>query len=57
MQAKSVNQDLITGMFIGGGLAAILHYLNMVVLAWKVKRAEADIAKMITVHVLKGGKK
>ena len=52
-----MNQDLITGMFIGGGLAAIMHYLNMVVLAWKVKRAEADIAKMIAEHVLKGAKK
>ena len=52
-----MNQDLIIGLFIGGGLAAILHYLNMVLLAWKVKRAEADIEKMITEHVLKGGKK
>lgn len=52
-----MSQDLITGMFIGGGLAAIMHYLNMVVLAWKVKRAEAGIAKMIAEHVLKGAKK
>lgn len=52
-----MNQDLVTGMFIGGGLAAIMHYLNMVVLAWKVKRAEADIAKMIVEHALKAAKK
>lgn len=52
-----MNQDLLTGMFIGGGLAAIMHYLNMVVLAWRVKRAEADIAKMIVEHALKGAKK
>lgn len=52
-----MNQHLLTGMFIGGGLAAILHYLNMVLLAWSVKRAEADIAKMIAEHVLKAGKK
>ena len=52
-----MSQDLVTGMFIGGGLAAIMHYLNMVLTAWKVKRAEADIAKMIAEHVLKGAKK
>ena len=52
-----MSQDLITGMFIGGGLAAVLHYLNMVLLAWKVKRAEADIAKMIVEHTLKAAKK
>lgn len=57
MQAKSVNQDLVTGMFIGGGLAAIMHYVNMVLLAWKARRAADEVAKMIAEHVLGEGKK
>lgn len=52
-----MNQDLITGMFIGGGLAAIMHYLNMVLLAWKARRAADEVAKMIAENVLKGAKK
>jgi len=52
-----MNQDLITGMFIGGGLAAIIHYLNIVLMAWKMRRAAADISKMVVEHALKAAKK
>lgn len=57
MQAKSVNQDLITGMFIGGGLAAIIHYINIALMTWKMRRAAADISKMVVEHALKAAKK
>jgi len=48
-----MSQDLITGMLIGGGLAAIIHYLNIVLMAWKMLRAAADISKMVVEHALR----
>lgn len=52
-----MSQDLITGMLIGGGLAAMIHYLNIVLMARKMRRAAADISKMIAEHALKAVKK
>lgn len=52
-----MNQGLITGMFIGGGLAAIIHYINIALMTWKMRRAAADISKMVVEHALKAAKK
>jgi len=45
--------DTITGMFLGAGLAAVVHYAQLMLLAHKIQRAKNDIAKMVVEHALK----
>ena len=45
--------DTLTGMFLGAGLAAVVHYAQMMFLAHRDQIAKRDIAKMVVEHALK----
>ena len=45
--------DLITGMLIGGALAATIHYVQLMILAHRIQSMRKDIAKMVIEHALK----
>ena len=45
--------DLTLGIIIGGGIAAIVHYAQMMLLAHRIQSAKNDIAKMVVEHALK----
>lgn len=47
--------DTITGMFLGGFLALAIHYVNILFMAWKLTRAQIDIARLVAEHEIRSG--
>ena len=47
--------DTLTGLFLGVGLAAVVHYAQMMLLAHRMQSAKNDIAKLVVEHALKDG--
>ena len=45
--------DTLTGLLLGVGLAAVVHYTQMMILAHKIQSAKNDIAKIVIEHALK----
>ena len=45
--------DTLTGLFLGVGLAAVVHYAQLMLLAHRIQSAKNDIAKMVVEHALK----
>ena len=48
--------DTLTGLFLGVGLAAVVHYAQMMLLAHRIQSAKNDLAKMMVEHALKDEK-
>ena len=47
--------DTLTGMFLGGFLALAIHYINILFMAWRMHRAQVDIAKMCVENATRSG--
>lgn len=45
--------DTLTGLLLGFGLAAVVHYAQMMLLAHRIQSAKNDIAKLVVEHALK----
>ena len=48
-----MSTDTIIGIIIGGGLAAIVHYVNMFVLAYRIQRLQREVAAMVVAYAIK----
>jgi hypothetical protein len=49
--------DFVIGMIVGGGIAAMLHYVNTQIYLYRIKRAEIEAVKVIVAaSVMKGEK-
>ena len=45
--------DTLTGLFLGFGLAAVVHYAQMMILAHRIQSAKNEIAKLVVEHALR----